>query len=56
MKNKPFFVVETGLEKLLRAKKEMKKAKEMQDEVDEFMLKRQLEEMPAPRLKFGRKK
>ena len=31
MKNKPFFVVETGLEKLLRAKKEMKKAKEMKE-------------------------
>jgi hypothetical protein len=56
MKNKPFFVVETGLEKLIKAKKDMKKAKEMQEEVDEFMLKRQLEEMPSPRLKFGRKK
>jgi hypothetical protein len=56
MKNKPFFIVETGLEKLLKAKKEMKKAKEMQEEVDEYMIKKQLEEMPMPKLKFGRKR
>ena len=54
MKNKPFYVVETGIEKLVRMKKEQKKMKEMAEEVDEYMLKKQLENMP--KLKFGRKR
>ena len=54
MKNKPFYVVETGIEKLVRMKKEQKKMKEMAEEVDEYMLKKQLEDMP--KLKFGRKR
>lgn len=54
MKNKPFYVVETGIEKLVRMKKEQKKMKEMAEEVDEYMLKKQLEDMP--KIKFGRKR
>lgn len=54
MKNKPFYVVETGIEKLTRMKKEQKKMKEMAEEVDEYMLKKQLEDMP--KFKFGRKR
>ncbi len=54
MKNKPFYVVETGIEKLVRMKKEQKKMKEMAEEVDEYMLKKQLEDMP--KMKFGRKR
>jgi hypothetical protein len=54
MKNKPFYVVESGLERLIRMKKEKKKMEELQDEVQEIMLKQQL--MDRPMLKFGRKK
>ena len=55
MKNKPFYTVESGIEKLVRMKKEQKKIKDMAEEVDEYMLKKQLEEN-MPKLKFGRKR
>lgn len=54
MKNKPFYVDETGIEKLVRMKKEQKKMREMKDEIDEMMLKQQFEQMP--KMKFGRKR
>jgi hypothetical protein len=54
MKNKPFYIVETGIEKLTRMKKEQKKMKEMKEELDEMMLKQQFEQMP--KMKFGRKR
>lgn len=54
MKNKPFFTTESGIEKLIRMKKEQKKMKEMAEEIDEFMLKKSLEN--TSKLKFGRKR
>jgi hypothetical protein len=54
MKNKPFYIVETGIEKLTRMKKEQKKMKEIKEELDEMMLKQQFEQMP--KMKFGRKR
>jgi hypothetical protein len=55
MKNKQFYIVETGIEKLIRIKKEQEKMKDMAEEVDEYMLKKKLEEN-MPKLKFGRKR
>lgn len=54
MKNKPFYIVETGIEKIVRMKKEQDKMKEMADEMQEYMMKKQLEDMP--KMKFARKK
>jgi hypothetical protein len=54
MKNKPFYTVETGIEKVIRMKKAQKKMKDIQEEVDEMMIKRQFEDMP--KMKFGRKR
>lgn len=54
MKNKPFFIVETGIEKLTRMKKEQEKIKDMADEMQEYMLKQQLDSMP--KVKIGKNK
>lgn len=54
MKNKTFYTVETGIEKVIRMKKEQKKMKDMQEELDEMILKQQFEQMP--KMKFGRKR
>lgn len=56
MKNKPFYIVETGIEKLTRMKKEKEKMKDMADEMQEYMMKKQLENMPKVNMQFGRKK
>jgi hypothetical protein len=54
MKNKPFYTVESGIEKLVRMKKQQDKMKDMKEEIDEMMIKRQFEDMP--KMKFGRKR
>lgn len=53
MKNKPYYIVETGIEKVIRMKKQQEKMKDMMEEVDELRIKQQFESMP--KLKFGRK-
>lgn len=53
MKNKPFYTVETGIQKLIRMKNEQKKMKDMKEELDEMILKSKFENMP--KMKFGRK-
>jgi hypothetical protein len=54
MKNKPFYTVESGIEKLVRMKKQQDKMKDMKEEIDEMILKQQFEQMP--KMKFGRKR
>lgn len=56
MKNKPFFIVETGIEKLTRMKKEQEKMKDMAEEMQEYMMKKQLENMPVIKINSGKKR
>jgi len=56
MKNKPFYIVETGIEKLTRVKKEQEKMKDMADDMQEYMMKKQLENMPVMNMKLKTKK
>ena len=53
MKNKPYYTVETGIEKVIRMKKQQEKMKDMMEEVDELRVKQQFESMP--KMKFSRK-
>jgi hypothetical protein len=54
MKNKPYYTVETGIEKIIRMKKSQDKMKDMAEEIDELRIKQQFESMP--KMKFGRKR